>query len=50
MAYRTFDILVTIDGEVKQFNGIGAVDLKAALADISDAFSGEVLLVQYKVL
>lgn len=50
MAYRTFDILVTIDGTVKMFEAIGAVDLTAALADIAAAFAGEVLLVQYRVL
>lgn len=50
MTYRTFDILVTIDGTVKLFEGLCAVDIQSALADIEAAVFGEVLLVQYRAL
>lgn len=48
--YKTFDLLVTIDGTVKLFESLRAIDTASALADIGEAFAGEVLLVQYRVL
>ncbi len=48
MTYRTFEILTSINGAVKFFE-IDAVSLDAALADLSEAYAGEVLCIQYKV-
>jgi hypothetical protein len=46
--YRTFEILALIDGVAKFFE-IPAISLEAAMADIREAFAGEVTSLQYKV-
>lgn len=50
MTYRTYNLLVRINGVAKFFDGFCAVDLEAALNDIREVFVGEVELIQYRVL
>lgn len=44
--YKTFSLLVRIEGEVKRFE-FPAISLEAALADIRSAVFGDVELVQW---
>ena len=46
---RTFQILTTVDGVAKYFD-IASDTVENALNDIREAFWGDVVLVQYKVL
>jgi len=47
--YKLFDILVSIDGAAKNFE-IQAVSISSAMADITQAFAGEIRLIQYRVI
>jgi len=44
--YKTFNLLASIDGEAMMFE-FPAVSLDAALADLQQAFAGEVKLIQW---
>lgn len=46
MTYRTFTLLVLIDGTAKHFE-FPALDVESALNDIREIYSGRVELLQY---
>jgi len=46
--YRSFYVLVAIDGIAKSFDAISGVNIDSVLADLREAFAGDVRLIQYR--